>query len=321
LWRMDAAERYGRESTAWFEDHELDLYRRLNASRLAELNLRRGHWAEARTLALELLNRETTAKPIRARALAMLGALAARTGNTDPWGLLDQAMLAVKHSDETQDLAMVRTVRIEAALITGDRGRARAEAIALASTIATWRDLAASEAFFWAWRAGVVESVADMSTPFHLHAQGKYLEAADAWREIGCPYYEALALAATDHSERLLEALTILHQLGATRVAQTVADQLRELGAGQIPRGPRAGTRRNPYGLTDRQVEILGMLGASLSNTAIADRLVLSPKTVDHHVAAVLRKLSVHDRKAAGEIARGMALELAPKDGVASLER
>ncbi len=66
-----------------------------------------------------------------------------------------------------------------------------------------------------------------------------------------------------------------------------------------IPRGPKPTTRENPAGLTDRQVEILRMLADGATNAEIAARLVLSVRTVDHHVSAVLQKLGVPGRREA----------------------
>jgi len=66
-----------------------------------------------------------------------------------------------------------------------------------------------------------------------------------------------------------------------------------------LGRGPRPETRDNPLGLTNRQLEILGLLADNLSNKDIAARLRISPKTVDHHVVALLAKLGVATRKQA----------------------
>ena len=65
------------------------------------------------------------------------------------------------------------------------------------------------------------------------------------------------------------------------------------------PPSPTATTRENPAGLTDRQVEILRMLADGATNAEIAARLVLSVRTVDHHVSAVLQKLGVPGRREA----------------------
>ncbi|MDN5933039.1 MAG: helix-turn-helix transcriptional regulator, partial [Pseudonocardia sp.] len=72
--------------------------------------------------------------------------------------------------------------------------------------------------------------------------------------------------------------------------------------------GPRESTRANPAGLTDRQLEVLRLLADGLSNVEIADRLVVSPRTVEHHVAAVLGKRGTPTRRAAGRRAQALGL-------------
>ena len=48
--------------------------------------------------------------------------------------------------------------------------------------------------------------------------------------------------------------------------------------------------------LTVREREVLGLLASGLRQEAIADRLVISPKTVSTHIQRVLTKLGVHSR-------------------------
>jgi DNA-binding NarL/FixJ family response regulator len=69
---------------------------------------------------------------------------------------------------------------------------------------------------------------------------------------------------------------------------------LRRLGASKIARGPRPTTRRDPHGLTARQLEVLDLMAEHLTNAEIAQRLFLSERTIDHHVSAILSKL--HDQ-------------------------
>jgi DNA-binding NarL/FixJ family response regulator len=71
------------------------------------------------------------------------------------------------------------------------------------------------------------------------------------------------------------------------------------MGVSHLPRRPRPRTRANPAGLTDRQLEVLELLAEGLTNAEIAGRLVVSVRTVDHHVAAILSKLNVGSRREA----------------------
>jgi DNA-binding NarL/FixJ family response regulator len=79
--------------------------------------------------------------------------------------------------------------------------------------------------------------------------------------------------------------------------------------------GPRSATRRNPAGLTPREVQVLGLIADGLRNSEIAARLFLSEKTVDHHVSSVLRKLGVQTRRQAAEHAVREGIIESPDSG------
>jgi DNA-binding NarL/FixJ family response regulator len=140
---------------------------------------------------------------------------------------------------------------------------------------------------------------------------GDWRRAAQLWAELGCPYERARALADGDEEARL-EALSMFDGLGAAPAAAALRLKLRESGMRRIPRGPRASTRRNPFGLTAREVEILSFVSRGMSNVHIGRHLHVSPKTVDHHVAAILAKLEAANRVEAARIAHEHGL-IAPK--------
>jgi DNA-binding CsgD family transcriptional regulator len=134
------------------------------------------------------------------------------------------------------------------------------------------------------------------------------LEGAVAlWTRLDLPYEAAAALLdlttalAPTHHDRAVEhgrrALATFERLGAAGQADRAAALLRELGV-QARTGPKG------VGLlTQREEEVLELLGQGLSNPEIADRLYVSRKTVAHHVSRVLTKLQVRNRAEAAVIA------------------
>jgi DNA-binding CsgD family transcriptional regulator len=161
----------------------------------------------------------------------------------------------------------------------------------------------------YAARAGVPADPFDgCPEPWAAGLRGDWRAAADAWERLGDPYERALELAESGEVEPTLEALRILDGLGADAAGNLVRRRLTSLGVHRVPRGPAVTTRAHPAGLTDRQVDVLALLAAGLTNVEIAARLVLSVRTVDHHVSAILTKLGVSTRREAA--ARARALEL-----------
>jgi DNA-binding CsgD family transcriptional regulator len=88
-----------------------------------------------------------------------------------------------------------------------------------------------------------------------------------------------------------------LEDLGADREADAAASVLRTLGA-KGRSGPRAVDL-----LTKREQDVLRLLGEGLANAEIAGRLFISPKTAEHHVGRILRKLDLRSRAEAAAYA------------------
>jgi DNA-binding NarL/FixJ family response regulator len=160
---------------------------------------------------------------------------------------------------------------------------------------------------FWRRQIGFHDEVpADaVPEPFRLLLARDWERAAESWRRLDCPYEAALALAESDDAQTARRGIEQLQQLGASAAVSIVTRRLRERGVRGLPRGPRPRTRENPAGLTARELEVLALLAEGLRNVQIAEKLVVSVKTVDHHVGAILRKLGVRTRgEAVAEAAR-----------------
>jgi ATP/maltotriose-dependent transcriptional regulator MalT len=120
------------------------------------------------------------------------------------------------------------------------------------------------------------------------------------------PYERALTLTA--HAELLLmtndhrRAHALLDEARALCLPLDAAPALAQIErlAAQLDRP----TDRPPAGLTAREVEVLRLVAAGLSNTQIAQRLFVSPNTVKVHLTRILAKIGVPDRVAATEFAR-----------------
>ena len=289
-------------------DRDLDSWLFYMTGHLARSHMNQGRWDAAFASAMDVLGDRHEAPPSRVWPLVVIGLLRARRGEPDPWSPLDEALELAQRIGELQRLSPVAAARAEARWLAGEV-EAVDDETALALTIAIERRdaCAAGELYLWRRRAGIDEPVPvkAISEPYRLELEGDGAAAAEIWRELGCPYESALALAHTDSEDGQRHALAELQRLGARPATGRVARTLRERGARDVRQGPRSTTRDNPGGLTTRELEVVALIAEGLRNAEIAARLFMSERTVAHHVSAILRKLGVATRgQASAEAAR-----------------
>ncbi|WP_410811099.1 ATP-binding protein [Micromonospora sp. 067-2] len=142
--------------------------------------------------------------------------------------------------------------------------------------------------------------------------------AVDAWRADGQPYplgraLLALAEAAASAGDRdevsaaITEAAEIARRLGATPLAESAATLARRVGLrGAAQGGPGADL------LTAREREVLRLVAEGHSNSRIAERLFISPKTASVHVSRIIAKLDVTNRVEAAALAHRLGLLAEP---------
>jgi DNA-binding CsgD family transcriptional regulator len=142
--------------------------------------------------------------------------------------------------------------------------------------------------------------------PHRLLLDGDFQAAADEFHRLSMPYEAALALVDSGDADLARRGLDVLDRLGAAAVAAKLRRDLRSTGMTIVPARRRSTTLTNPAGLTTRQIDVLRLIDEGLTNPELAERLYLSVRTVDHHVAAILAKLDVAGRRDA--IRRGREL-------------
>jgi DNA-binding CsgD family transcriptional regulator len=267
---------------------------------LALVQMYRGHWTEAAATANAVIADQRSTPISRIMALIALGRLRARRGDPGAWEALDEAQRLAEGASTLQRLAPMQCARAEAAFLQ-DTLAASASALLPAIALARLKRHGwfLSELELWGSLGGLVPGEEldghGSALPYSLERRGHWREAADAWRALSCPYESARALSGGDEAARR-EALAIFESLGAAPMAARVRQALHSAGVRNVPRGPRATTRDNAAGLTGKEIIVLELLVQGLRNKEIADKLHRSPRTIDHHVAAVFEKLGASNR-------------------------
>ena len=275
-----------RQGLAFCDDRELTTYGSCLRGRRALALAETGRWQGSLAIAAEVL--DSTASEVNQLTSRVATALVRmRTGQGDPDEVLQPALAWAESLAETPWVVLTRLAQVERYWLLDDQPAAARElALAEAALTPTFPYEAAEVA---RWRR-------------RFTGDGAAAETSAVWERRGCGYRAALALIDQGDAEALGEALARLEAMGAHGAAEVARRRLRRLGRPAAPSGRRSSTRRHPQGLTERQHEILQLISDGLTNNEIAARLTISPKTVDHHVSAVLAKLGVATRREAARL-------------------
>jgi DNA-binding CsgD family transcriptional regulator len=264
--------------------------------RLADLRVRQGRFEAAERL-LDGMEWHPRAR----RVLATVA-----RGRGDLPLAEDRARLCLERADRSDPgCAPLLALLVDVQLARAERGRAGKTLDRLAELA---RNSGDDRAHAWAelatGRVGAAEG--DDGASAHLQAALERFATLELPLEAACAQLEgARALSARAPAAAVAEArlaLETFERLGANRDADRAAELLRSLGAAGRASPRRRGT------LTKRESEVMSLLAAGCSNAEIGERLYISPRTAEHHVASILAKLGLRSRaEAAAHALRSVA--------------
>jgi DNA-binding CsgD family transcriptional regulator/tetratricopeptide (TPR) repeat protein len=298
LRKLDQAEHFYQRALGLQIRYEMPVAELADRIDLAELWLRQGKSDAAEDTLTEILATNPHLPPfVSGQAWSTRARFEARRGRPTAPETLNTAWSESDASARWEGL-WIPPALAECMWLTGDRESDRLTRLreTLARGIRIQLDWDSGELALWLWKMGELDEAPEgIAAPYRLIIDGHPLKAAELWAEIGAPYEEAIALS-HGPADAQLQALEKLDTLGATAVAAKLRQQLRDQGV-KVPRGKAQTTKQHGAGLTARQAEVLTLLSEGLTNPEIADRLFVSPRTVEHHVSAVLSKLDATTRQ------------------------
>jgi DNA-binding CsgD family transcriptional regulator len=231
-------------------------------------------------------------------------------GDPEATALIERAWAIAIATGEDQKTAIAGGARIELAWLEGDLAGVRSiGADLLEVAVRASHGFLRGEVLRYLRRAGEpVEPFPGCLPAFAAGIIGDWATAARRWEETGNPYHQALELTEspewrwppTGCGSSTASGRSRRRGWSAASSASGASGASR--GGRERPPGPTRGR------LTDRQLEVLGLLAHGRTNAEIADRLYLSRRTVDTHVAALLARLGVGSRRDAVAAAADLGL-------------
>jgi DNA-binding CsgD family transcriptional regulator len=195
--------------------------------------------------------------------------------------------------------------------LRGEELRARAASI--------WRGMGRRQVSFPEAAVEAAVAEAEFDRLAGRAAPGRWAEVAEGWERLARPYPAAYARwreaeARVAHRDaRAADVLRQAHSVAEDLDARVLAEETAALARRAridltVPTAPPTPPPPNPFKLTEREMQVLGLVKAGRTNREIARRLYISESTASVHVSNILTKLDAKNRVEAAAIAHRLDL-------------
>jgi len=290
----------------FLEERDIDLGTKYLLAYETRLALETGNWTQANSIVNSFINNDDFPPIGKIGILIVAATLKMRRGEAGAVPHLLEAMDKALNTGEPQRIAPAMTAILEYEWITGQRVIEKPVLDDVINMIEQRGNIYENSAFaFWLFKARKQKlPLKEFYEGYITESNPMALKASALWKQLGCPYEQALTLfEGSDDNKK--EAIGIIQKLGADAIYEKMKLEMRSSGIKSIPRGIRKSTKSNPANLTEREIGVIQLLNDGLQNKEIAAKLFISPKTVDHHISSIFLKLDVNSRtKAVQEATR-----------------
>ncbi len=303
----EVTQRAVNEGVAFDTENDLDSWTNYLIGVMAQLKMEQSHLEEAETIASGVLALENQTLLMKLPSLLVLSKVSLRLGRDDSEALLNRALEDALSVGEPQYIIPAHLGLVEYGWQTDNPDMAieHLEALQQVARIPPWTWRGADHAI-WMHRYTIpynIEIEKSLPLPFQLEVDGDYRAASKAWLDKGSPFRAAVALLqcpANLAATCFPDALKLLIECGANGTVQKVKTLARQYKVDSAidlaKRGPRRQSRQHPAGFTAKEQQIFPLLVEGMSNKEISESLSRSQRTIENHVASILRKLNVKNR-------------------------